>query len=235
MFEIGTSNSPSYEFNYRGMELRRQVIFSKPFRHPPPVQWVSKALSSGVKRMVREAHRLAQSNVLVKTAWSYTSPPSPHSLIKHSVNFLSHVHNSFPMLHQLLVVSSFSRNLLCLQMFDSSASSLFPLPFPSKPGLLFLLIPSADQLNIPRGHLISPMRNTIVTCYESSFFPELFLLLQILTCCLTSRYMAMRNMFVCDYYLIRWNRSILQLCHFLPWSLFSRGPQQIRQYPSVNS
>jgi hypothetical protein len=41
----------------------------------PPIQWVPKALSPGVKRPGREADHSAPSSAEVKKAWSYTSTP----------------------------------------------------------------------------------------------------------------------------------------------------------------
>jgi hypothetical protein len=39
----------------------------------PPIQWVSGAVSMGVKRPGREAEHLPPSSAEVKNAWSYTS------------------------------------------------------------------------------------------------------------------------------------------------------------------
>jgi hypothetical protein len=41
----------------------------------PPIQWVSGALSLGVKRPWREADHSPPSSAEVKNAWSYTSTP----------------------------------------------------------------------------------------------------------------------------------------------------------------
>jgi hypothetical protein len=41
----------------------------------PPIQWVTGALSLGVKRQRREADHSPPSTAEVKNAWSYTSTP----------------------------------------------------------------------------------------------------------------------------------------------------------------
>jgi hypothetical protein len=41
----------------------------------PPIQWVTGALSLGIKRPGREAHNSSPSSTEVKNAWSYTSTP----------------------------------------------------------------------------------------------------------------------------------------------------------------
>jgi hypothetical protein len=41
----------------------------------PPIQWVPRALSPGVKRPRREADHSPPSNVEVRNAWSYISNP----------------------------------------------------------------------------------------------------------------------------------------------------------------
>jgi hypothetical protein len=41
----------------------------------PPIQWVPRALSLGVKRPGREADHLPPSSVEVKNAWRYSSTP----------------------------------------------------------------------------------------------------------------------------------------------------------------
>jgi hypothetical protein len=43
--------------------------------HPASYQWVSGALSLGVKRLGREAEHSPPSSAEVKNAWSYTSTP----------------------------------------------------------------------------------------------------------------------------------------------------------------
>jgi hypothetical protein len=57
----------------------------------PPIKWVSRALSLGVKRLEREADHSPPSSAEVKHAWSYTSIP-PYvfmvwCLVKHRDNF----------------------------------------------------------------------------------------------------------------------------------------------------
>jgi hypothetical protein len=41
----------------------------------PPIQWVPRALSLGVKRLGREADHSPPSSAEVKNEWSYTSTP----------------------------------------------------------------------------------------------------------------------------------------------------------------
>jgi hypothetical protein len=41
----------------------------------PPIQWVSEALTSGVKQLGREVDHSPPYTAEVKTAWSYTSTP----------------------------------------------------------------------------------------------------------------------------------------------------------------
>jgi hypothetical protein len=57
----------------------------------PPIQWVSGALSLGVKRPEREADHSLPSSAKVKNAWSYTSIPRyvfmVWCLVKHRDNF----------------------------------------------------------------------------------------------------------------------------------------------------
>jgi len=57
----------------------------------PPIQWVTEALSLGIKRPGSEADQSPPSSVGVKIAWSYTSTP-PYAfmawcLVKHRDNF----------------------------------------------------------------------------------------------------------------------------------------------------
>jgi hypothetical protein len=44
----------------------------------PPIQWVPRALSVGVKRPGREADHSPPSSAEVKNAWSYTCTPQIH-------------------------------------------------------------------------------------------------------------------------------------------------------------
>jgi hypothetical protein len=57
----------------------------------PPIQWVSRALSLGVKRPGREADHSPPSSAEVKNAWSYTSTPQyvfmVWCLVTHRDNF----------------------------------------------------------------------------------------------------------------------------------------------------
>jgi hypothetical protein len=57
----------------------------------PPIQWVTGALSLGVKRLGREADHSPPSCAEVKNAWSYTSTPQyvfvAWCLVKHRDNF----------------------------------------------------------------------------------------------------------------------------------------------------
>jgi hypothetical protein len=46
--------------------------------HPPPIQWVSGALSLEVKRSGRKADHSLPSSAEVKNAWSYTFTPPIH-------------------------------------------------------------------------------------------------------------------------------------------------------------
>jgi hypothetical protein len=53
------------------------ITVSRPALGPiqPPIQWLSGALSPGVKRLGREADHSPPSSAEVKNAWSYTSIP----------------------------------------------------------------------------------------------------------------------------------------------------------------
>jgi hypothetical protein len=57
----------------------------------PPIQWVPRVLSLGIKRPGREADHSPASNAEVKNAWSYTSVPQYASmawhLVKHTDDF----------------------------------------------------------------------------------------------------------------------------------------------------
>jgi hypothetical protein len=57
----------------------------------PPIQWVPRALSRGVKRLGREADHLPPSSTEVTNAWSYTATPPivliAWCLVKHRDNF----------------------------------------------------------------------------------------------------------------------------------------------------
>jgi hypothetical protein len=72
-----------YELGYRGFESRQRLgIFryttaSRTALGPtyPHIQWVSGAVSLGVKRPGREADHSPPSSAEVKNAWSYTSTP----------------------------------------------------------------------------------------------------------------------------------------------------------------
>jgi hypothetical protein len=72
-----------YEMDDRGFESRQGLrIFlyttaSRPVLGPtqPPVQWVTGALSLGIKRQDREADHSPPSSAEVKNGWSYTSTP----------------------------------------------------------------------------------------------------------------------------------------------------------------
>jgi hypothetical protein len=62
----------------------------------PPIQWVPRPLSLGVKRPGREADRSLPSTVEVKNAWRYTSSPQYAFMaqLKHRDNFTSLCTNS---------------------------------------------------------------------------------------------------------------------------------------------
>jgi hypothetical protein len=66
-----------YGLDDRGVGVRvpvRSRIFSSPQRPTqPPIQWVPKALSPGVKRQGREADRSPPTSAEVKKMWIYTS------------------------------------------------------------------------------------------------------------------------------------------------------------------
>jgi hypothetical protein len=57
----------------------------------PPIRWLPRSLSLGVKRPGREADNSPPSSAEIKTAWSYTSTPQyvfmAWCLVKHRDNF----------------------------------------------------------------------------------------------------------------------------------------------------
>jgi len=52
---------------------------------PPPIQWVTEALSLGVKRPGSEADHSPPSSAKVKNAWTYTSTPQHAFMVRCSV------------------------------------------------------------------------------------------------------------------------------------------------------
>jgi hypothetical protein len=60
-----------------GLEIFLLTNVSMPALEPtqPPIQWISGALSIGVKRPGREADHSPPSSAEVKNAWNYTSTP----------------------------------------------------------------------------------------------------------------------------------------------------------------
>jgi hypothetical protein len=83
----------------RGWEFFFFTTVSKPAlgTTQPPIQWVTRALSMGVKWLRREADHSLPSSAEVKNAWSYTSPPQYASMVwfsvkkKHINNFNFHI------------------------------------------------------------------------------------------------------------------------------------------------
>jgi hypothetical protein len=75
-----------YGLDDRGFDSRQGLgIFlfttlSRPAPGPtqPPIQWVSGALSLGVKQPRREVYHSPPSSAEVKNAWNYTSTPPVH-------------------------------------------------------------------------------------------------------------------------------------------------------------
>jgi hypothetical protein len=67
----------------QGLELFLFTTVSRPVLGPtkPPIQWVTGALSLGIKQPVREADHSPPSSAEVKNAWSYTST--------HQYNFMA--------------------------------------------------------------------------------------------------------------------------------------------------
>jgi hypothetical protein len=61
----------------RGLDIFLLTAVSRTALGPtqPPVQWVTAALSLGVKRLGREADHSPPSSAEVKNAWNYTSIP----------------------------------------------------------------------------------------------------------------------------------------------------------------
>jgi hypothetical protein len=77
----------------RGLEIFLFTTASRTALGPtqPPIQWVSGALSLGVKRSGHEADHSPPSSAEVKNSWSYTSTPQyvfmAWCLLKHRDNF----------------------------------------------------------------------------------------------------------------------------------------------------
>jgi hypothetical protein len=80
-------NSKSIKVNLSPLQGLGIFLYRTAFRPAvwptqPPIQWVSGALSLGVKRPENEADHSPQPNAEVKNAWRYTSTP-PIRLQRH--------------------------------------------------------------------------------------------------------------------------------------------------------
>jgi hypothetical protein len=84
LFDSSVGIAPGYGLDDRGFESRQWLgIFlfttmSRPALRPtqPPIQWVPRAISLGIKRSGGEIDHSPPSSAEVKNAWSYTSTPS---------------------------------------------------------------------------------------------------------------------------------------------------------------
>jgi hypothetical protein len=89
----------SYKLDNSGVRVQvpgRSEIFStfRRFWGPtqPPIQWVPRALSLGVKQLEREADHSPSASAAVKKTWIYTRTSTPPYA-------LTHIHNIYACLH----------------------------------------------------------------------------------------------------------------------------------------
>jgi hypothetical protein len=113
-------SSVGYGLDDRGFESRQGLrIFlftavSRPALGPtqPPIQWVSRALSKGVKRPVHEADHSPPSSAKVKNAWSYISTPPIRlcgAQLRHRDNFTIYLYERRNMFLTLSVVKLYEK------------------------------------------------------------------------------------------------------------------------------
>jgi hypothetical protein len=98
------------EFESRqGLGIFLFATASRPALGPiePPIQWIPRVLSPGVKRPGREADHSPPSSAEVKKTWRYTSTPQyafmAWCLVKHRDNFI-YTFNFIPYTEGLIII-----------------------------------------------------------------------------------------------------------------------------------